>query len=93
MGPLALIFHLFNFLAPALVVGALLAALAPWLVRGARARHAWWKQSALNAVAGSVALAAGLALFGNDGKMASYSAMLLLIASSQWFFMRKGSRG
>lgn len=87
VSPLDFALHLLNFFLPAWVVGALLAALAPWLVRGARSRHGWPLQAALNALAGSLALAAGLWYFGNDGKMATYAALVLACASTQWVFM------
>ena len=35
-------------------------------------------QAAINFVAGSAALLVGLWFFGNDGKMATYAAMLLM---------------
>jgi len=31
-----------------------------------------------------LALACGLWFFGNDGKMATYAAMVMLVASCQW---------
>jgi len=33
----------------------------------------------------------GLVFFGRDGKMATYSAMVLVCASSQWLMMRRSS--
>jgi len=89
MGPLDLLNHVFNFLAPAVVVGLLLALLAPWLMRGMRPSRSWWVQGTFNAVAGVAAMALGLWFFGNDGKMASYALLVLLAASSQWM----GSKG
>ena len=89
MGPLDLLNHVFNFLAPAVVVGLLLALLAPWLMRGMRSSRSWWVQGTFNAVAGVAAMALGLWFFGNDGKMASYALLVLLAASSQWM----GSKG
>lgn len=84
MGPLDLINHLFNFLAPALVVGWLLALLAPLLMRSVRPARSWLAQGALNALAGVTAMGLGLWFFGNDGKMASYGLLVVLVASSQW---------
>lgn len=88
MGLFALLYHLINLLAPALVVGPLLAALAPLVFRKSVAWHAWLRQSGLNAVAGALALLAGLWFFGHDAKMASYAAMLLVCASAQWVALR-----
>ena len=83
MRALDLLIHLFNFALPALVVGALVAAAAPFCLKSAARRGFWW-QTLANTAAGLVALAGGLWYFGNDGKMASYCAMVLLVASSQW---------
>ena len=33
-------------------------------------------------------LVAGLVFFGRDGKMATYAALVLAIASSQWLLLR-----
>lgn len=91
MGPLDLLNHVFNFLAPALAVGVLVAMVGQIFKRkmpGARVLHA---QAAINCVAGALALGGGLWFFGHDGKMASYAAMVLAIASSQCF-LRKGGR-
>jgi ABC-type enterochelin transport system permease subunit len=84
MSLLGLLDHLLNFLAPALVVGLLVAALAPVLVKKARPHHSWLIQTAINSVACLLTLLAGLVLFGHDGKMATYAAMVLACASSQW---------
>jgi hypothetical protein len=45
----------------------------------------WWAQSAISSVAGIVVLAGGLWYFGVDGKMATYSVLVLVVASCQWF--------
>ena len=84
--------HLLNFLAPALVVGILVALAAPLIVRKTRPDHSWLKQAAINCVACALALLAGLWFFGNDGKMATYAAMVLACATSQWV-AAKGWRG
>lgn len=84
MGPLELTRHLLSFAAPALVV-ALLVALAARLVLPPSARPASWRLAvALNALAGIVVLTAGLWFFGRDGKMATYAALVLVVATVQW---------
>nr|WP_295787261.1 hypothetical protein [Rhodoferax sp.] len=45
-------------------------------------------QAAINCVAGVLALGLGLWYFGNDGKMASYAAMVILATTSQWLGVR-----
>ena len=76
--------HLLNFLAPALAVGLLVAVLPALFFKKLSAHHSWAIQGAINSVACLMALLAGLWLFGHDGKMASYTAMALACASSQW---------
>jgi len=89
MGPLDLLNHLLNFAAPALVVGLLLAILAPVLYRKVPVAHSLRAQAAINFIAGLVALLVGLVFFGRDGKMATYAAMVLACAASQWWSMRR----
>jgi hypothetical protein len=90
LSPLHLINTLANFAAPALVVALLCAILPRILMRkGSRASH-FFRCAAINCVAGLAALLAGLWYFGNDGKMATYAALVLAVASSQWLQMRKG---
>ena len=76
--------HVLGFLAPALAV-AVLVALAGRLVlpRHSRPAH-WWTPVALNFVAGVLVLAAGLWYFGRDGKMATYAALVVVVATCQW---------
>ena len=92
MGPLDLLWHLLSFLAPAFAV-ALGVALAARLLRLDRApSRAWWAPVAMNFIAGTVALGAGLWYFGRDGKMASYAALVLAVACTQWLAGRAWSR-
>jgi len=84
MGILGFLNHLLNFLLPALVVGGLLAATAPLVIRKARSPHGWLKQTVINSVVCVLALGIGLVVFGHDGKMLTYAAMVLACASSQW---------
>jgi len=86
MGPFDLLNHLLSFVAPALGVALLVALAAPLAVSRQAARLSWWAQFAINSVAGAVVLAAGLWWFGVDGKMATYAALVVVIATCQWFF-------
>jgi hypothetical protein len=88
MGPLDLLDHLLNFVAPALFVAVLLALAARALVRRAQAPAALWKQMMFNFIAGLAVLLVGLAVFGRDGKMATYAAMVMVCATSQWLLLR-----
>ena len=92
MGSSGLFLHLLSFAAPAVAV-ALLAALAAHVLMPRRpASYPWWGQAAINSVVGVLVLGAGLWHFGVDGKMATYAALVLAVASCQWMLIR-GWRG
>jgi hypothetical protein len=85
MGPLDVIWHISNLFAPAMLMGALAAALTKLL---------WWRELAgvrWRHLAGPACLACaatvllGLVVFGNDGRMATYSAMVLACAATLWW--------
>ena len=85
MDPIAAFWHLSNFFAPAVGVGLMAAALAKLLwwreLRAARwSRLALWASAACAAV-----LVAGLVVFGRDGKMLTYGAMLVACAAALWW--------
>lgn len=84
MGPLDLLLHLSSFVASALFLALLLPLTAlVFKPKGAPA-HSLWAQAAINFVAGTVVLTGGLWWFGRDGKMATYAALVLATATSQW---------
>jgi hypothetical protein len=88
MGPIDLLIHLSNFMAPALCL-ALLMALGGRLFVGKGAPvPLWWFQVAVNFIAGFAVLVAGLWFFGRDGKMATYAALVAVCAVSQWLLLR-----
>lgn len=89
MGPLDLLNHLLNFVAPALVLGVTLAYLAPVFMKNRAVARTRTAQAAINFIVGMLALVAGLVFFGRDGKMLSYAALVLAVASSQWWAMRR----
>lgn len=92
MGPLDLSWHLLSFVAPAFAV-ALAVALGARLLRLDRTvGRPWWVPVAINFLAGTAVLGAGLWYFGRDGKMASYAALVLAVATSQWLAGRAWSR-
>ncbi|MCO5976881.1 hypothetical protein [Ideonella oryzae] len=80
MGPLDALWHLLNFFGPALGVGLAVTLLAKLI---------WWRELkavsfqtlALWCVAvGAMVLVAGLVIFGRDGRMATYGALVLAMA-------------
>jgi hypothetical protein len=84
--------HLLSFLAPAFAVALLVALAARLVLPRAVPRPAWWVCVAMNFVVGALVLGAGLWYFGRDGKMATYAALVLVVASFQWLLGR-GWRG
>ena len=88
MGPLDFLDHLFNFLAPALWVALGVATFARFALAKSPSVLSWRGQLAINFVVCAAALAAGLWVFGRDGKMATYAALVLACASSQWLLSR-----
>ncbi|MDO8448881.1 MAG: hypothetical protein Q7T10_08745 [Rhodoferax sp.] len=88
MGPLDLLNHLLNFVAPAFFVAVLVTLSARIFMRKSPAAHALWAQSAINFIVCVAMLALGLWFFGRDGKMLTYLGMALLCATSQWVMLR-----
>ena len=88
MGPLDLLLHLLGFVLPALVVGVMMVFLGRIFMSKPPSAPVWWLQAALNLVVGVMVLVAGMVFFGRDGKMATYAALVLAIASSQWLLLR-----
>jgi hypothetical protein len=88
LAPLDLLIHLLNFIAPALWLALALPLAARVFMKKTPAAPALPAQAAINLIVNITALTLGLLLWGRDGKMASYSAMVLLGASSQWLMLR-----
>lgn len=85
MGPLDALWHLTNLFVPALALGALAAALAKLSWRRALAGVSWRQLAGPACAACAVVTLAGLVLFGRDGKMATYGAMVLACAVTLWW--------
>lgn len=88
MDTTAWIAHLLNFVAPAGLLGLLLPLAGRFVVRNRVPGLVWWAQAAIVFVVSCLVLLAGLAGFGNDGKMATYGAMVGMAASTQWLLLR-----
>ena len=84
--------HLLNLVAPAAVVALLLLLLASFFSRFSStkrpAAQSIWAQAAIIFIVNLLVLIAGLVLFGNDGKMATYAALVLAAAACQWILRR-----
>lgn len=85
MSPLDALWHLLNFVFPAFGVAVLASAAAKLLWRRELAGVAWRPLVLWTAAAGVVALVGGLVVFGRDGKMASYAALVLASAGTLWW--------
>jgi hypothetical protein len=88
MGPIDLFLHLFNFVAPALVVALLVTVCARFVMQKMAPAPGFIARVAINFVACALVLLVGLWVFGRDGKMATYAAMVLAGATSQWLLGR-----
>lgn len=77
-----LLLHLANFVAPALGVAVCVAALG--VRRRPRPLARWLRLVMLHGLVGSAVLAGGLWWFGRDGKMATYAALVMVVALVQW---------
>jgi len=92
MGPLDALWHLLNFLAPAVGVGVITAILARLFWRR-EMRAAGFVRLVAWACGGCAAgLVAALILFGRDGKMAGYALMLTGGSLALWWAGLRGSR-
>ncbi len=85
MGPLDALWHLVNLFVPALGVGMLSAAGAKLLWRRELAGRRWRVLARDASLAGAVVLVGGLVVFGHDGKMATYGAMVAACALTLWW--------
>jgi hypothetical protein len=87
---------LLNFFAPAIGMGLIAPTLAKLLWRRALAGVSWKRLVGWAMVACAAVLVAGLVVFGHDGKMATYGAMVLACALTLWglgFGVGRGRRG
>ncbi len=91
MGPFDALWHLLNFVAPAVGVALFSVLLAKLLWRRELIGRPWGSLFAWSAGAGVLALIAGLFVFGRDGKMATYAALVGTSALALWWagFMRR----
>jgi hypothetical protein len=91
MGPLDALWHLANFFAPAFGVALVTTALAKLLWRHELAAARWAGLLAWSAGAGAATLIGGLVVFGRDGRMATYGALVATTALALWWagFVRR----
>lgn len=92
MDSLSLIVHLVNFLAPAFFMAAWIGVLTRLLWRHKPSLVKPWQQFVLNSLAGIAVLVGGMVVGGQDGKMLTYTSLLVVCASLQWVFFRAWDR-
>ena len=90
MGILTTLHHMLNLIAPALAMAVLLPALAfVWRPQG---KSRWAFQFLVHFLLGSLCLVAGLLIWGVDGRMSTYLAMVVVLGSAQfWMTERSGT--
>jgi hypothetical protein len=84
LGPLDTLWHLLNFVAPAVGVGLLAPAMAKLLWRRRLKPVAWTSLIVWTTGGAAAALLAGLLVFGRDGRMATYGLVVLASALALW---------
>ena len=88
MGPLDIVNHLFNFVAPAAAIALVLVLCGGLIGSRSPLAMAWWVRLGILFAVGVAVLAAGLVVLGRDGKMLTYAALVLACATCQWFLVR-----
>ena len=84
MNVLQFLFHVLNFVAPAVCVGVLLAGGTALCWRKAQHLLPWYTVVGIHSVLGVLVLALGVVLLGHDGRMATYAVMVVSMATCQW---------
>ena len=92
MGPFDLAIHLANFAAPALGMAVLMGIFSLFRRPKQPFPLVWPAQLAINFTIGITTLGASLWHFGHDGMVATYVALVVAVATSQWV-MERGWRG
>ncbi|MDO8777699.1 MAG: hypothetical protein Q7K57_55090 [Burkholderiaceae bacterium] len=86
MGPFDLANHLINFVMPALAMGVMMPLVSHMMWRKVSIKPSLKAQMSITTLACLAVLIAGLVIFGNDGKMATYAGLILAGAVCQWWF-------
>jgi hypothetical protein len=84
--------HLTNFFAPALFLGAFAAALTKAIWRRELGPGRGLRLWAWASGAAALASIAGLAIFGHDGRIATYAAMVVACATALWWAGFRGAK-
>ncbi len=85
---LDLLIHALNFSAPAAFLAVLMPLLAKLVMRKQSVPLDVWAQVLVNFAVCLAVQLAGLVFFGRDGKFATYTALVICAATSQWVLSR-----
>ncbi|PJI98899.1 hypothetical protein CLU85_3735 [Acidovorax sp. 69] len=88
MGPLDIVNHLLNFAAPAAALALLLTLFRRLIGAKAAASLPWWRHAAAVFGVGIATLLVGVVVWGRDGKMLTYAALVVACATCQWVLVR-----
>jgi hypothetical protein len=80
-----LFWHVANFIAPALGMGAICAGLCKLAWRRRLARVTWFELAWQSSVAGLAVLVTGLVVTRHDGRMVTYVALVAVCAGVPWW--------
>lgn len=86
MGPFDLANHLINFVMPALAMGVMMPLVSRMMWRKVAIKRSLKAQMVITTLACLAVLIAGLVILGNDGKVATYTGLVLAAAACQWWF-------
>ncbi|CAN5905315.1 hypothetical protein BH11PSE13_BH11PSE13_23260 [soil metagenome] len=84
MSLLQLLDSLLNFVAPAFFISLVLALATHFLMKQRAGARRFWAQAGINFAIGVMVSIAGLVLYGRDGMMWTYSALVLVCGTGQW---------
>ncbi|HJV69400.1 hypothetical protein [Ideonella sp.] len=79
------LWHLLNFYAAALGIGIIASSATKLLWHRELKGSSWWRLWLWSSGSAAAVAVAGLVLFGHDGKMATYAAMVSACALSLWW--------
>lgn len=85
MGLVDAVWHLLNLFLPAMGLGVLSAAATKLLWRQETQRVGWRRLAASASAAAAVITVGGLLVYGQDGRMATYAAMVMAVALTLWW--------
>lgn len=81
-----LVLHLFNFALPAVAMALFMPWAGRWVIGAGRASLR--RRMVVHLLCGMAVLVGGLWLHGQDGKMSTYIALVLVAATAEWLMQR-----